>query len=218
MPAHGKPGFSPDAVREIVEQQREANEAQRRGELALARRYRRSPEYHKERKVVYDLYLQGFTPQEIRTEAWPILGYDLSLQKVDAFIKSAIHDQKRYSTEERRAVENARMDFLLVALKDRISLGDDKAIGRAIEISKRRAALNGLDAPVRVQAQITADVDPALLAMAEEARAQAQQAISNAFPQGIEDAELAEDPDEIEGTEGGYADVDFAADVPEEEL
>lgn len=49
------------------------------------------------------------------------------------------------STEELRALENTRLDYLLEKLITRIESGDVSAINAAIRLSERRSKLNGLD-------------------------------------------------------------------------
>jgi len=73
-----------------------------------------------------------------------------------------------------RALESIRLDNYLVKLKPRIDRGDDKAINAAIRISERRANLYGLNAPVRVDANIneTDQTDLELQDMLNVARAE----------------------------------------------
>ena len=54
-----------------------------------------------------------------------------------------------------RAMELDRLDTFLFRLSGRIELGDTKAIDTALKVMDRRAKLMGLDAPTKVQAEVT---------------------------------------------------------------
>lgn len=56
----------------------------------------------------------------------------------------------RETVQELRAIENARLDGMTMALQKGINAGDPKAIGAAVRVSERRARINALDAPDKV--------------------------------------------------------------------
>lgn len=60
-------------------------------------------------------------------------------------------EEQRNSTEELRALENARLDHYLEKLDDRVEEGDIIAINTSIRISERRAKLNGLDGTQKIE-------------------------------------------------------------------
>lgn len=59
------------------------------------------------------------------------------------------------NVEQTREIELQRLDGYLTRLQPRIQNGDTKAIDTALKIMDRRAKMLGLDAPTKVQAEIT---------------------------------------------------------------
>lgn len=65
-------------------------------------------------------------------------------------ILSALKRTLQEPADEVRKLELTRLDAMLFALWQQVRSGNQGAIGRALDIEKRRAALLGLDAPVKV--------------------------------------------------------------------
>lgn len=80
------------------------------------------------------------------------------VMKTEGEIQSVIDDflertakQDKDTVKRLRAIENRRLDLLMEKLEDGIEDGKPSAIKAALAISDRRAKLNGLDAPRRVE-------------------------------------------------------------------
>ena len=63
----------------------------------------------------------------------------------------AINEQTSLDTEEYRSLELERLDTAQLAIAKKVQAGDLGSIDRWLRISERRAALLGLDAPVRLK-------------------------------------------------------------------
>lgn len=88
------------------------------------------------------LRLQGFGVVAIAER----LGY-ASHSTVSLAIDNALKQTAGNDVEALRELEVQRCDYLLERLNRQIELGDPVAVNGALAISKRRAALLGLDAP-----------------------------------------------------------------------
>ena len=62
------------------------------------------------------------------------------------------------STEAVRQLEIKRLDQMLFPIWNQVLTGDQGAIGTALKIQERRAALLGLDAPKQIEARVRVDV------------------------------------------------------------
>lgn len=65
-------------------------------------------------------------------------------------VRIYLENQLNEGIIEMRAIENERLDALLEALWDRAVAGELDVVDRVLRIAQRRATLNGLDAPVKV--------------------------------------------------------------------
>ena len=81
-----------------------------------------------------------------------VIGRTVELHKsnVSRRIKAALADIPAAEADALRTLENERLDAMQVAIWRQVREGHLSAIDRAIRISERRARLNGLDAPQRV--------------------------------------------------------------------
>lgn len=205
-----KPGFTPKDVRE-----RNAA-AKRRREMGIARvqgdntKPEADPALLALREWVWEQRIAGYRPGEISTMRMEQFGERLSTARVNRIVESACTKATEATAERLRAVENARLDYYLTKLASRIDMGDDKAINAAIRISERRMKMYGADAPVKVDARVTADVGDDLLDMIQEARdATRNRTVHIPELDDAIDAEVVED----ESSPGaGYEDDNFEDD------
>jgi transposase len=144
----GTPPVNPRAVAASASAKRAFNPAQ------LAQRVEKA----------FDMRLQGLTKSEIARRM------DVSPNTVANWINAEIETRIAPKVEPLRVIENARLDYYLTKLSPAIEKGDEKAIGRALQISQRRAALNGLDAPVKydIAASGPSDADRQVQSLIEE--------------------------------------------------
>lgn len=112
-------------------------------------------ERHERREAVLTLRRRGMTYRQIsetlKTMDPPIV---VSTQAVAQMVKRALehaHRVEAESVEELRALENERLDELLAAWGSKARAGDPKAAAIVLRVSERRAKMNGLDAPTRVE-------------------------------------------------------------------
>jgi hypothetical protein len=122
----------------------------------------------RQRKAL-ELRMAGATFQAIADA----LGYANRSSATDAVTRALRDTVPKELTDELRQIENARLDRLYGPMYARALAGDHLAVDRCLRIMARRAALNGLDAPVRVrQAVITEeDIDRAIARMDRESEA-----------------------------------------------
>lgn len=66
-------------------------------------------------------------------------------------ITEALAEQAAENVAEVRALENARLDQMLLGAWPRARKGDNHAIASVIRIMDRRAKLNGLDMPIKTE-------------------------------------------------------------------
>lgn len=80
------------------------------------------------------------------------IGRTVGLHKsnVSRRIKAALADIPAAEADALRTLENERLDAMQVAIWGKVRKGELGAVDRAIKISERRARLNGLDAPQRL--------------------------------------------------------------------
>lgn len=74
---------------------------------------------------------------------------------VSKWITGELHHRLDGSVEELRALELARLDELWLALRDGVRCGDVKAISAAVRVVAERCKIQGLRAPVRIEAITT---------------------------------------------------------------
>lgn len=116
------------------------------------------------RAFVFRLRARGKPYSEIAAEAILHFGLDRLPKGYDSryAYKDVIGVLKVLSTEvaenasEVRRLEVSRLDFMLNALWPKIEAGQTGAIGKGLDIMKRRASLFGLDAPTKI-APVTPD-------------------------------------------------------------
>jgi hypothetical protein len=120
----------------------------------------------RQRKAV-ELRMAGLTFQAIADT----LGYANRSSATDAVTRALRDTVPKELTDELRQIENQRLDRLYGPMYARALAGDHRAVDACLRIMARRAALNGLDAPVRVrQAVITEeDIDRAIARLDREA-------------------------------------------------
>jgi hypothetical protein len=101
------------------------------------------------------------------------LGYGNRSSATDAVTRALRDTTPKELTDEVRRIENERLDRLWAPMHVKALKGDYLAVDRCLRIMARRAALNGLDAPIRVrQAVITEeDIDAAIARIDREAKA-----------------------------------------------
>lgn len=124
-----------------------------------------------ERHKAYEMYLNGYTRRQIALAT----GHNYDTIKKWVADASA-EDAKTRAVEiaAQRRVQNERLEQLLAALAPAVSRGVVSAVTAAVQVHKRIAALNGLDAPIRVDVNPNAGdpVETALQEMINEAKAQ----------------------------------------------
>jgi hypothetical protein len=87
--------------------------------------------------------------------------YRAIAQQLDCDVRTAFNDVDKelkgvialntHNTEELRQIELERLDRMLLSITAQVNAGHLGAIDRALRIGLRRAQLQGLDAPVKVQ-------------------------------------------------------------------
>lgn len=216
MPETRKPGFSAREAREIVAAQKAASIGQSNVTQVLARKYARDPEYLAARQWCWNMRAKGFDPWDIAKRSTDEFGEKITWPRVEAMIESANFESKDKDALNMRALENARLDWYLTCIADQIAVGNLDAIKTATRISERRSRMNGLDAPAKVHAHITGDVDPTVLEMVQlERDHQRSEIVGRPQPSDIYDAEVLSDETDAEE---GYVDTDLAGETPDEEL
>jgi DNA-binding transcriptional MerR regulator len=112
-----------------------------------------SPEKIEKRAQVMALRLAGLSLSQIAQQM------NVTPSAVRQMIDITLADQDRERVEAMREVENLRLDRMQQAVwADAIS-GDHKAIRTFLQISARRSKLNGLDAPVKIDLNLSVRKD-----------------------------------------------------------
>ena len=70
-------------------------------------------------------------------------------------VNRTISETRNYAVDQLRQVENARLDRATTAIWNKVLEGDLKAVDSYLKIADRRAKLNGLDAPTKVQMSVS---------------------------------------------------------------
>lgn len=132
-----------DLAQEVVTVAEEANTQGRDP------RNHRQTENKARRAQALSLRLSGFSWEEIGRHLKITPSGAKSL--VDRTVESATGRQ----VEEMRSLENARLDKAQQAIWQRVLQGDDYAIDRFLKISQQRARINGLNAPMKVDLNVS---------------------------------------------------------------
>lgn len=90
------------------------------------------------------LRLAGFSLEQIAERM------DLSISGVRDLVNRTLERAENTGVEEMRDIENARLDRAQAAIWDKVLRGEEKAVDTFLRISQRRARLNGLDMPTKV--------------------------------------------------------------------
>jgi len=117
---------------------------------AKGRAQRRQFAAMERRKKALEMRMAGLTYQQIADN----LGYGNRNSAYDA-VDSALRDIPRENAVKLRTLELERLDFAASRIAKRVSQGDLPAIDRWLKIQERRARLQGLDAPTRIQNDLT---------------------------------------------------------------
>lgn len=93
----------------------------------------------------------------------------ISAQGAHALVERTIIDTRNYAVDQLRALENARLDRAQAAIWSSVLEGDIKAVNTFLRISERRAKMNGLDAPNKVQMAVSVrqEMEQALVLLEE---------------------------------------------------
>lgn len=147
-----------------------------------------------EQKLCYQLRLQHYTIRQIAAETGLSIG-TVHKRITDEITETVSPYREQYRVMERERLENMSREVLAllerkhyvfsegrVARLDGVPVVDDefalKCIDRLLRIQERRAKLEGLDAPVKVEAQVTevsqVDIEAAEMIREAKARAAAQ--------------------------------------------
>ena len=90
------------------------------------------------------LRLAGFSLEQIADRM------ELSISGVRDLVNRTLERAENTGVEEMRDIENARLDRAQAAIWDKVLRGEEKAVDTFLRISQRRARLNGLDMPTKV--------------------------------------------------------------------
>lgn len=127
---------------EVVKVLDETPAAKRRRELHQARR-----------AEALTLLLAGLSYEQI--------GERLGITKQGAIdmIGRSLDVAESRQVDEMRALENARLDRAQAAIWTKVLNGDTKAIDAFLKISQRRARLNGMDAPTKINLKVSVQAE-----------------------------------------------------------
>lgn len=124
------------------------------GSRAARSASRRHPDHNEaqvaaRRAEAFEMRLAGMNPSQIAVKM------GIHRATVRGYIEIEVASLIQPKAAEMRAVENERLDHLLIEAKEVLEKGKGtelalKAIDRILNISRRRSALNGLDMPLRV--------------------------------------------------------------------
>ena len=108
---------------------------------------------HARRAEAVTLAMAGLSYEKIGEE----LG--ISTSAAHALVTRTIAETRNYAVDHLRELENARLDRMTTAIWNKVIEGDLKAVDSYLRIAERRAKLNGLDAPTRVQMAVSVRVE-----------------------------------------------------------
>lgn len=85
------------------------------------------------------------------------IGEELEISASAAWnlVNRTISETRNFAVDQLRLVENARLDRATTAIWNKVLEGDLKAIDSYLKIADRRARMNGLDAPTKVQMSVS---------------------------------------------------------------
>lgn len=108
-------------------------------------RTRQQREHQRARRAqAVSLRLAGMTYEQIGERL------EVSASKAQGLVSRALQRAERGPVEEMRELENQRLDRAQAAIWPRVLRGEDKAVSLYLQISDRRAKLNGLNEPTRI--------------------------------------------------------------------
>jgi hypothetical protein len=131
-----------------------------------------------EENKVLDLVVNGWTHREISQE----LG--ISPRSVATRQEAALARVVPTTVASYRKTMNEQLDKLFHINLQALSTGDEKAIERAIRIIERKAKLNGVDAPIMVEATV--------VEVTQQERALADLLAQAERDQAVKEAEMSE--------------------------
>lgn len=122
---------------------------------------RRSQAQRVQRAEALSLLLAGLTHEQIAERL------SISRAGVTDLIDRTLSTVENRAAEKARSLENQRLDRAQAAIWTKVLNGDLKAIDSFLKISARRARMNGLDEPTRVNLSINvrAEMEQALQAL-----------------------------------------------------
>jgi|SRR5690625_3048366 len=121
------------------------------------------------------------------------IGEQLEISETGArnLVMRTLTQAENQAVDERRAVENTRLDRAQAAIWSQVLEGDHKAISSFLRISDQRAKINGLYAPTNVNLNVSVKNEM------ETALEELEALVLDNFPEieGTEDAEIVRDDD-----------------------
>lgn len=96
------------------------------------------------RAEALQMRLAGFSLEQIADRM------EISISGVRDLINRTLERAQNIGVEEMRDIENARLDRAQAAIWSKVLQGEEKAVDTFLRISQRRARLNGLDMPTKV--------------------------------------------------------------------
>lgn len=80
---------------------------------------------------------------------------DITAGSARNLVNNTLQEAQTREVLEMRELENARLDRAQAAIWKRVLEGDDKAVGTYLRISQHRARINGMNAPVRLDVNMS---------------------------------------------------------------
>jgi DNA-binding transcriptional MerR regulator len=152
------------------------------GSSTLVRETRASQK--ERRQQALSLLMAGFSFEQIGARM------DMSESTAKTLIGRLLSRVVNEAAEEMRALENARLDRAQTAIWSKVIAGDLASIDVFLRISQRRAKMNGLDEPTRVNLSINV-------------RQEMEQALNQLESVVLGEATVVDaDPDETPGSDG----------------
>ena len=157
----------------------------------------RNPENHRRtedkarRAQALSLRLSGFSWEEIGRHL------NISHQGAKSLVERTMDTATGRQVEEMRSIENARLDKAQTAIWQRVLQGDDFAIDRFLKISAQRARINGLNAPMKVDLNVSVkhEMEQALGQLESMVLENETRRLSRAEQEDIMDAEIIDGED-----------------------
>lgn len=98
---------------------------------------------------IMTLRLAGMSQEKIAER------FGIKQTTVSAILAKMLAQAQQLNADEMRALENARLDRVQAAIWPQVLQGDLKAIGTYLRLSQQRSAINGLNAPTRVELAVS---------------------------------------------------------------